>query len=488
MTESRSQQLRQRVQSYLEHGSVLLLFDARHTDNGGLPKRLDSHIVRVEIADADDGVDWGDETALVIEYLDENLPARARLSWSAAFYLRGKAGPQRLEAHLVPAHVPACFEPQRLTNAERCLNQMGLGRARPGAAEWNLNANPHALAEDADRSAWCPDKAQAVRQLLAGPNQRAVLLIDTSRGDVVAPPGFVTDGHEEWQVGMQAPWQDVQTDGSALQWYEQQGDQRLHFAIPWQRIGAMQDAQTGSGWFWPADLPEPLLVPLRSLTEVWPVLQRMVGVPLAEKAPTPTEHLKITGLSPPRPASKRRALERLVRLGTTVVLVDTRHSGVELPPQLPGRVWLLMVPLGLPNLDANVATSQHGFTAQMPDHEGRIVPVHVPWQAVLLLASTGGLSVSVWDEDFPEEIVQALHVLSAAQGHNDVAPSVHTLFDRQPQGDGLGLSLECDDSGKFALHVSQPISNAPGPPGSPPGMKVRALLELAFALPPPPTH
>ncbi len=484
----RVEELRKRVLAYLEHGAVILLFDARHPDNNGLPVRMDSHVVRVEIADSEDFVDWSDRRALLITYLDENRPAQAQLAWSAAFYLRGKSGPQRVEAHLVPSQVPVCFEPHRLANVERCLNQMGLGRARPGAAEWNLNVAPHVLAEDADRAGWCADKPAAVQQLLEGPGQRAVVLIDTSHGDVVAPPGFVTHSHEEWQVGAVLPWQAVTLSGPALRWREGQQAGPLEFAVPWKRIGAVQDPLSGRGWFWPADLPAQMANALEQLGDVWPVLQRMTGVPLADKPPTPSENLKITGLSPPRPDSKRRALERLVRLGTTVVLVDTRHPGVELPAQLPGRVWLMMVPLGLPNLDPQVATSAQGFTGQMPDHDGKVVPVHVPWQAVMLMASTGGLSVCVWEQDFPEEIVQALHVLSAAQDRRDVAPSVHTLFDREPTGDGLGLSLECDDEGKFALHVSQPISKVPAPPGSPPGTQVRALLELAFALPPPPTH
>ncbi len=479
--------LPQRVAHYFEQGAVTLLFDARHGGNSGLPARMDSHIVRVDLADADDFCEIG-KTHLRVTFLDQAVATEAWLAWDAAFYLRGRAAADRMEAHLVPARVPACFEPHRIANVERALNQMGLGRGQPSGVEWNFSVNPAMLAEDADRSGWCAVKQLAVQQAVQGQAGRAVLLIDTSAGDVRAPAGFIQGAHAEWQVGVAPPWAGMAYGAHALVWREQQGSNTLEFVIPWSRIGAVQDPANGRGWFWPGDLPDAARGALQNLQDIWPVLQRQVGVPLAPPPPPPREHLRVAGLSPPRPDSKHRALYRLLRLGTTVVLVDTRVPGCRLPPTLPGRVWLLMVPLNLPNLDPQARLDDDGLMAVIPDHDGKIAPIAVPWRAMFLMAAAGGLSVNVWEEDYPDEVVQALHVLSAAQSRKDVAPDSYTIFDRDPNGDGLGMSLEADAQGQFALHVSQPVSKLQAPPGSPPGTQARALLELAFSLPPPTSH
>ena len=476
-----------KVAEYLEHGAATLLFDAQHPDNRGLPARMDSHVVRVDLADAQDYCQIGD-THLTVEYLDQLVPATAELAWVGMFYLRGRKDADNLEAQLVRSQVPQCFEPNRLTNVERALNQMGLGRSSPSAVEWNLGVSASTLADDADRGQWCPDKRIAVQTALAGQAQRAVLLIDTSHGDVTAPPGFISGPHAEWQTGRELPWDGIEYGPHALVWHEHQGSQRLRFEIPWLRIGGIQDPANGRGWFWPTDLPDVMRESLRSNEEIWPALERASGIPLAPPPPPPAQSLRIAGLSPPRPQTKQRALYRLLRLGTTVALVDARVAGVRLPDQLPGRVWMLMVPLNLPNLDSRTQLDEDGFMAVMPDHDGKVAPVCFPWRSVFLLAAAGGMSVCVWEEDYPDEIVQALHVLSAAQSRADVAPESYTIFDRDPQGDGLGMSLECDSDGKFGLHISQPVSRMPAPAGSPPGTQVRALLELSFSLPPPATH
>lgn len=479
--------LADRVRAYLGHGAVTLLFDARHPRNRGLAPHMDCHVVRVDLAEEGDSCRLhGDH--LAVDYVNQTEAAEAQLPWQAAFFVRGRAAPDRIEAQLLRDRVPACFEPNRLANVERALNQLGLGRNRPSAVEWNIDASPQVVADDGDRSQWCEDKAEAVRRLLSAEGGRAVLLIDTSHGDVIAPPGMPVAPQTEWQVGRGGPWLHVDVGAQSLGWSEQHQNGLLHFEIPWPRLGAVQDAATGQGWYWPADLPQAARDALAQAGEIWTALLRCQGIPLAPPPPPPAEHLKIAGLSLPRPASKLQAMRRIVRLGMSVVLADTRVAGCQLPPQLPGRPWLLMVPLGLPGLDPHVRIDGDGFSAMMPDHDGRICPVRLHWRSVFLLAAAGGLSVCAWEEDYPDELVQALHILRAAQNHTDVAPNSHTIFDRDPHGDGCGMSLEVDAEGKFALHVSQPLSRAAAPPGAPPGAQVRALLELAFALPPPAVH
>ena len=469
----------------LARGRIALLLDLLHAGHSGLPAKMTSHILRLDVLDAHDRVDFSGMDHLLVHYLDNETPAIAKLAWDAVFVVVGQIVPGKIGPNVRPGALPACFEPDRQANVMRLLNQLGLGTARPGAIEWKLEITPAILAADGDRSAWRPEKLEALQTLLdAGP---AILLLDLAAPGLSVPPQLRQSGQSEVAIGKNAPWRDVVMTRHIVAWSQLHEGATLRFSVPWAAIGAMQSPQTGLGWWWPRDLPAPGRAQLENNQDIWPALSRLDGIPLGTPAPVPLTDIQVLTLQPPPPASKQSAIETGLRLGLVVVLIDALHPAIRLPPSMPGRARVLLVPLGLPNLDAKVRFSDEGFSAVMPDFNGQKVNVAIPWQAVFLVSPMDGSRVGTWPDDYPPTIVNALHALRSVQfSDGGEVPAEMDVLDRQPNGDGLGLGLHRAPDGGFNLVVSQPLGFLQQlPPGLPPGAQARAMMELSFRLPAP---
>jgi hypothetical protein len=475
---------KQLVLDMLANGRVMLLCDARHVDNQGLPPGNTAHILRVDILDLEDRVDFSDPDFLQLAYVDDASQHTARIPWSAVFVVVGQAVPGQLGPNIRPAGLPACFEPDRMANVQRLLLQMGIG-GKPGITEWNLQVSSNILSMDADRSDWCPDKQDALRRVFA--RGVAVLLFDPAFPGVTLPPVVRQSRQAELVVGQGTPFENVTMTPYVLSWTHAESGHTLRFVVPWRAIGGIQCLQDGDGWWWPNDLPEQGRARLQGEPDAWPVLQRLEGIPLRKRAPMPTQAIELLVPAPPRPVTKALAIERYLQLGLLVVLVDALHPAIRLPATLPGRAKVLMVPLGLENLNPQLRFSDDGFSAVMPNYEGRVVPVQIPWQAVFMIAPADSVRTGVWAEDYPPAIVTALHALRSVQrSDGGELPAELQVLDHQPNGDGLGLGIKRGPDGSYHLAVSQPLGALQQvPPGSPPGTKARALMELAFRLPAP---
>lgn len=474
------------LSNWLVHGPLVVLVDGGHPRHQGLPAAAHAHVLKVDLADATDRVRLDDPTHLIVEYQDEEVTRIARLAWAAVFFVAGRAEPDKVRRLLLHDRLPACFEPDRAANVNRLLNQMGLGVGRPGAPEWNLRVTPQTLSNDGDRDDWCPDRREAVETLLARDGGKAIVLVDRTSSGLQVPELPQLSGQAEFMVGRAMPGFQVDTEGESLAWSQPGPGARLEFRLPWHAVGAVQDPESGRGWWWPAELPVPFRKPLEDMEELWPVLRRLDGIPLAPPAPMPRENVSVLSLLAPMPTDRATAVQRLARMGVAVVLADAHHPDLRLGDTLPGRARVLMVPLNLPGSPSELQIDDDGFWTRMPDHDGRPVRVYVPWTAVFLAAPADGSRTGVWPDAYPEAVRTALHALRSVQRSDGGALPVELdVFDREPTGDGLGLSLERAPDGSFAIVVSQPVGHLPPPPGAPPGVSGRALLELAFRLPAP---
>ena len=381
----------------------------------------------------------------------------------------------------VSSRLPACLEPDRPMNLRRMLGAMGLG---PQEQEWKLDVRPALLAEDADRSLWCEDKQEAVQRILAHPGTPAMLWFVPDGPGVMPPAGTKPGDQAELMVGAAAGSHDVQVTQFAVAWSvdTQRGRQRV--TLPWRSIGAIRDPRTGEGWWWPRDLPAGPRADFQTDAVLWTVLQRLGGIPLAAPSPGPVRKLQVVILQRPLSDDKPTALRQLLSQGTTIVLADPAVAGVRVPPSLPGRARVLMVPLLLPGLDPKLRWDDEGFGSQSPDYDGVVHDIWLPWRAVFLLSGGNGSAQHAWPADFPDFLVAAQHALRAVQ-HSDggVLPPELDAFDYKPTGDGLGLGLTVGPDGRHVLVVGRPLGVVPPPQGAPPGQIYRSTMELSFRLP-----
>ncbi len=467
-------------------GPMTLLFDGRHPGNEALPTDDNGDIIRIDCSASDERLTLTPGAQVHIRYLHGEQLKVAKLAYSALFFASGVMNPTTLGRKVLTDRVPACLDPQRMVNLRRMLNQMGLGPARPGSLEWNFLITNELLASDADRRSWCPDRLEAVQRCIDSGSGHAVLMVDAS-----PPPGqALMPGQptiNEIAIGKSSNWQNVTVQANQLQWTEHRGDQQRSMSVPLRAIGAIQDPGVGQGWWWPESLPQEQRQQLQSNAELWSMLLPMAGIPLAPPVPLPAGNLQILTLAPPPMTDKREALETLARSGLCVVLVNALATRMQLPPSLPGRARVLIVPLGLMNLPPQLQFQADGFSAQMPDFEGKIVQVQIPWHAVFLIASPDGTRHAWWPQDYPEVIVTALHALrSVHKSDGGELPKELNVFDLDPAGDGLGLGVERAPDGGGNLVISQPMGgNVTPPPEAPPGSVARLVLQLSFRLPPP---
>jgi hypothetical protein len=460
---------------------VLLLADDRHPGNAGLPKSP-SVIVSAVLTPEDRGLDLDDPTHLAIAYQTDAGPETARIAWDAVFLVAGQSAvdvqANRLSTH-VSASPPDFLQPDVDANLRRLLAATDMGPPPP--LEWKLDVSPQLLADDADRSGWCPDKRAAIERILAHGQAPAILWFDPDAPGVQLPAVFRSTGRCEVHVGQAAGSQDVQLRATVLSWQmaTPQGMQRI--TLPWKAIAAFRDTGNGHGWWWPRDLAAKPRHDLQRNAELWSVLQRLEGIPLA--LPTP---FQILALQPPTLKDKSAALRRLMRLGLAIVLADAHHPGLRLPPSLPGRARVLLVPIGLQNLAANVRVDGEGVAVQMPDYEGQVVDIWLPWTAVFSMASGQTGVPNAWPEDYPPFLTDALNAMhSINRSDGGPLPAELDVFDHEPSGDGLGLGLTKAADGGMSLVVGRPLGIMPPPSGSPLGFKHRAVMQFAFRLPRP---
>ncbi|MEY3011939.1 MAG: hypothetical protein RIT45_674 [Pseudomonadota bacterium] len=480
------------VARWLEEDAVLVLADGRHVAlQPGQQTGYPADVLRLLLLPGDP-VALDDADALVARIDDREIEVEVRVPWDAVFFAGRRMQPGRApERVFLSERVPPCFGPEREINAERMIEQMGFGAKVPGMPEWSIRVDGSVLADDADRSAWSPDKMRALRQLVARPTGLTWLLVDAEVPGVrlpdrpVAPPIAVDGAMVMVGVLGAGPFGPPTLDDDALRWHLPDGHEGFELRVPWRAIGAAQEAQTAQGWWWPRDLPAAVRAQLARDPAIWAALERAEGIPLSPAAP-PEKRIHVLDLQPSLPRDPGRAIVRLRRLGVVIALIDTAAPGVVLGGQLPGRARLLMLPLGLPGLDPQLRLGDATFHARMPDHEGQLVEVEIPYHAVLMVTAQPGGRTASWPEQFPEFLVMAQHALHAKQNSGGAAlPTVLDVFDRDPDGDGLGLGLELLPYGQYSLVISQPVGYQPAPPGQTDAPRGRLLMNMSFRLPAP---
>ena len=483
--EATPQHPRDLVLQHLPKGPVTLLVAVDHPRNVGLPATFSDHIVVLVLADAEDRVDLRDPTVLRVHYLNDGDPALATVDWDAVFAVAGFTAPNQLQSHLRHDAVPAGLEPDRVLNAQRLLHALGLGAVPPRSADWNFDASPRLLAADADRSEWCADKREAFERLLVRPPGDVLLLIDPQGPNVEIPEPLRQAPHGQLRVARRPPWVDLVVGDHGVGWGERIGPDGVRFEVPWTAVGGMRSLDNQVGWFWPQDLPSTIQTQLQQAGDVWSVLMHLHGVPLPPTAPGPVNGFKVLNLQAPQVADKRTALSRCVKLGMCVAVIDTTRQGVVLAPPLPGSARQMMVPLRLPNLDPHFVADEVGFMAVMPDFAGRVVPVRVPWDAVFLIADPPGSRIYAWPQDYPDDILTALHALRSAQRTDGAETDVPGVLVKGAAEAGLGTDLELlrGDDGGFVLRLSQPVGGPQALPGGVEGSLGRAVMGMEFRLP-----
>ncbi|MCB9740090.1 MAG: hypothetical protein H6747_12565 [Deltaproteobacteria bacterium] len=485
-------QLAAAIARWLEEDAVLVLADARHPAHR-FPERPGdpADVLRLLLLPGDPA-ETHDPEALLARIDDRDQEVPVRIAWDAIFFAGRRMAPGRAPERLfLPERIPPCFGPEREINAERMIEQMGFGAKVPGMPEWSIRVDGSVLADDADRSAWCADKAEALRRLVIRPTGLTWLLLDGSIPGVqlpdraVAPPIAVDGAMVMVGVLGNGPHGPPSVGVDALRWRLPDGGEGCEIVVPWRALGAAQEAQTAQGWWWPRDLPEQVRAQLARDAAVWAALERAEGIPLSPAAP-PAQRIHVLDMQPQLPADPGRAIIRLRRLGVVLVLADAHAPGIELGGELPGRARIVMVPMGLPGLDPHFHLGDDRFSAMMPDHAGKVVKVRIPYHAVLLVTAQPGGRTASYPDHFPEFLVTAQHALHAKQNSGGAAlPTQLDVFDRDPNGDGLGLGLELLPDGQYSLVISQPVGTQPAPPGSPEGTKGRLLMNMSFRLPPP---
>lgn len=474
-------EMRERILTYLQQGRVLIMAEAQHSGHGALPAAaVDQNMLRIDLDPADIGHNFANSDFLEVAYTADTGAAVARLAWQSIFLVAGQSAEDvaaNRRGVQVRAEIPAFFQPNAQANLQRLLGALGLGPPMP--PEWELDVTPQLLADDADRSAWCADKQEALKRILGAGPVPAMILFDPRSGGVELPKGANLSEPGELVVGSSAGCANIQLSQSDITWDAMTPQGVQHIRLPWHAIGAMRNAANGAGWWWPRDLPQEVRANFEQTQEIWPILQRLAGIPV----PPPTP-LKALQLQPPMLQDKLLAFQRLRRQGMVVLLIHALHPDVRLPPSLPGRARLLLVPLGLTNLDPDIDADDEGIAAKMPDYEGRVINFYVPWQAVFLMGGGSGGAPNLWPEDYPDFLTDALHAMvSVTRSDGGQLPETMNVFDQDASGDGLGLGLKRMPDGAMSLVVSRPLGSIPAPPGSPPGAVGRAVMELAFRLP-----
>ncbi len=456
-------------------GPVLLVVDPHHPQSSGWPPELPADVlVGVELLDAEDAANICADPDVfpwaVVDHVGETH--LATVPWAAVV---AQVGPlQRLGQpgqgpliRLWPEHCDAQrfgTDAQAEAGLQAVLQNAGIGGSASESreVEWSIQLSEQELFPDRGREAWCADKREAFDRLLRQPPYAAVVLLRDHPG--LDLPGFPRQPVIQIPIGSQPPRLDytLQADGVVLH-IDQPPDHVGRGFVPWAAIGAMQNPRTRQGWFWPQDLPEPLKQGLEQAGnqqgDLWKRVQQLAGLPLAqvEQAAAPARLLRF---APPPGVQKRNTFKIYVRKGPVMALAATRNAGWDVPEgwrSLP----VAILAAGLENWAEPATTSATHLQVTMPNDQGELTTLRVPWSSIFAVGS--GLdedALVTWREDLPREVVEAMGAIAElADGQTPEAPSPHWHPAEGEMSDlpapFLGIGRTHD--GHWVITVLQPI-------------------------------
>jgi hypothetical protein len=454
----------------LNHGPVRLVVDPDLC--GGLPEDLKGGALFVQVADEED-LGALDDAGLELPYRrSEDEDGLARVPWDATLILAGLTEQGMRSLRVRPGPLPTWLGDA--TRLAQLVQQLGLDE--PQAGQWRLGLADAHLQADAERQGWEPDKAVALRALLERGDGHAWLLVDGTAVGVGLPTGVAPA--EAIQIDLRPQVPDLCLDEQGVAWQVPGRTPPERFVLPWHAVGAMRDDR-GEGWYWPVDLPGPVRRPLEQRTEVWPLAVTLRGVPLGLVAQTPVPVAVLPTAFEP---DKARAVRACHKLGDAFVLADLRQVDPDfVPPSLRGRP-LLALPLRLPGVDSAPRFATLGLSAVLPDPNGQLVRVRVPWSAIFLATSgQGRLRVYCWPDDYPDELTMGLFALKDMAEHGgQLTRAVEGLevgAPTQPLDDGTRVGLGRSPRGEYVMVLQQPVGKADGE-GSRPVLQVEFCLDL----------
>jgi hypothetical protein len=450
----------------LEHAPMVALADCTDPEMVGLPATDRTQLLLLRFPEKEDRELLQAATGATFPYAygtGDGRRAEVAVPWTSLVAVTGIMEPGKRGTFVRSApHLPAYLG--RLEERPVAIQRMlrPFAAVRPAAA-WRIGV----AAASVERR---PDKREAL-VVLADDSKSAIGVmirpdvegVSVSLGLPAEMPVVVLPiAHDELRI------RGVRVDGRL------QGDQGPTGAVslPWNAIVAMQDMNTGLGWFWPDDFPDGVLH--RIAPDLGPAsLAGHSGLPLL-----PPDPLPLLALPAAPEADKRRAILACQRQGGAILLVSTRAEGVHLPGDFAG-VAMVAVPLGLPPELGEARTEMTGLYIRttMPDFSGTPQRLTLPWNSIFAASTNEGtLRVHAWPADYPPPVSKLMHdaarLRETGQALVEGGPA--------PQADGIsleapGLSLTEQDGQVRALLV-QPI----GPVGTD-GTQPR--LEMEFLLP-----
>ena len=475
-------------------GPVLLAVDPHHLQSSGWPPELPSDVlVGIELLDSEDAAQMcADPDVFPWSMVDPLGEVHlATVPWAAVVAVvgpldrLGQPGQGPL-IRLWPENCdPLRFGDDAMAEAalQAVLQNAGIGGTPEpdGEVEWSIQLSEQELSPDANRDAWCPDKREAFSRLVRQAPFAVLVLLRDHPG--LELPGFPRQAVVQIPVGSQPPRLDYELGETGItRFIDQPPDHVGRGFVPWDAMGAMQNPRTREGWFWPADLPDPLKQGMAQAGtnqgDMWPRVQQLAGLPLAktEQATAPARLLRF---APPPPTQKRNAFKIFLRKGPVLALAATRNAGWDVPEGWRS-VPVAILAAGLADWSTPPQATPSHLCLTMPDDQGLPTELRVPWSAIFAVGS--GIdedALITWRDDLPREVVEAMGAIGElAEGHMPEAPSPHW---HPAEGDMadlpapfLGIGRTSD--GQWVVTVLQPIGPADTEGNRP---KIHAVFRLA---------
>ncbi len=127
------------------------------------------------------------------------------------------------------------------------------------------------------------------------------------------------------------------------------------------------------------------------------------------------------GMDPETPRSSKQAVfAEMLDQGIAALHLDARQPGVDVPPDLRGRSWLVLNYSYRYNIDDFRFDDRQVFASL--SFSGVRFPCRVPWPAVFAISDANSKVVRVWEEDAPLELRAVL--LPDSRDTEDQAPAV----------------------------------------------------------------
>ena len=448
----------------LEHAPLVALADCTDPGMVGLPATDRAQVLLLRFPEQEDREILLAATGATFPYAygtGEGKRAEVAVPWTSLLAVTGIMEPGKRGTFVRSAqHLPEYLG--RLEERPVAIQRMlrPFAAVRPAAA-WRIGIAP----ADVERR---PDKREALVLLADDPKSAIGVMIRPEVEGVSMsldlpaemPVVVLPLAHDELRI------RGVRVDGRL------QGDQGPTGAVslPWNAIVAMQDMNTGLGWFWADDLPEGLLPGLAPHLDPASVAGQP-GLPLLLPDPLP-----LLALPAAPEADKRRAILACQRQGGAILLVST--SAVHLPGDFAG-IAMVAVPLGLPAELGQARTEITGLYIRttMPDFNGTPQRLTLPWNSIFAACTNEGtLRVHAWPADYPPPVSKlmrdAVHLRETGQVPVDDGLVPHV--DGTPL-EAPGLSL-AEQDGQIRALLLQPVGPV-GPDGAQP------RLEMEFMLP-----